>query len=284
MYHRSVYCLLIIFTLAGNTFATQADQNMNLEQSVCGLKEPILFWLWSTLAGWPDKGRLAGLQNVEDIAFATKDGRTLRGYRLGAAVHAGHDQAPTAKGYLLILQGNAMLADQIIGEFKPYADAGYDVYIYDYRGYGRSEGKRRLKAMVSDYQEIITQLNSTSNQGRFVYAMSFGGIVMLDALKSPLELDRIVIDSTPSRLSNRGCPKDYDPLNHLPADCADFMFIVGLRDSVIPPAMSREMVEKAQHCGATVVRDAEFAHPFMDYSSSVHHRRMEMVEQFLLQR
>ena len=44
-----------------------------------------------------------------------------------------------ARGYLLVVQGNAMLADQIITHFDPFARSGYDVYIFDYRGYGRSE-------------------------------------------------------------------------------------------------------------------------------------------------
>ena len=257
---------------------------MNLEQSVCGLKEPIIFWLWSSQAGSADKGRLVDLHNIEDIAFTTKDNRILRGYLLKATANTQQSETATAKGYLLVLQGNAMLADQIIGEFKRYAQAGYDVYIYDYRGYGRSQGKRRLKAIVSDYQEIIAQLNASSYQERLVLAMSFGGIVLLDGWDAPFELDRIVIDSTPRRLSDHGCPVDYDPLNHLPADCSNFMFIVGQKDNVIPSAMSREMVEKAKQQGATIVRDAEFAHPFMDHNWSVHQRRMDMIEQFLLQR
>ena len=118
------------------------------EVSVCGLQEPVMFWLWSRLAGSPDAGRLAGLPHVEDIAFETRDGRTLRGYRLMATDGEGQRVAP--KGYLLVMQGNAILADRILDEFTPFSAAGLDVFIYDFRGYGRSGGRRRLKAIVSD--------------------------------------------------------------------------------------------------------------------------------------
>jgi alpha/beta superfamily hydrolase len=255
---------------------------MKLEERVCGVKEPFIFWLWSNAAGRPNSKRLDGLDNVKDIAYKTKDGRTLRGYQLTAR-EIKPAQENKAKGFLLVLQGNAILADQILTDFSRYAQAGYDVYIYDYRGYGRSEGKRRLKAMVSDIKEIINYLSAKSYKRRLVYAMSFGGILLLDALDANMKLDKVIIDSTPSRLSNYGCPKDYDPINHLPKECSNFMFITGQRDRVVTTSMAKDIVMKAQQCDAKIIRDAEFAHPFMDADFSVHQRRMKTIEQFLLQ-
>lgn len=280
-----LYTLIIIygFLVSGWVFADQDEEDLNLEQSVCGLKEPFIFWMWSSQAGWPDTNRLAGLGNVEDISFKTVDGRILRGYQLKAEIHNEHMQTAVPKGYLLVLQGNAMLADQILADFRRFAIAGYDVYIYDYRGYGRSDGKRRLKAMINDYQEIISTLNSLAYKQRLIYAMSFGGIVLLNGIDNMVKLDRIVIDSTPSRLSDYGCPEKYDPINYIPFNCQNCMFIVGMRDHVVSPSMSRDIVYKAQQRGATVVRDAEFMHPFMDFSLTVRQRRMRMIEQFLLQ-
>jgi hypothetical protein len=129
------------------------QQSSSLEQSICGLKEPFVFWLWSSAAGEASAARLAQVANVEDVAITSSDGRILRGYKLKAS----HAQAGKAlpRGYLLVIQGNAMLADQIITHFDPFARLGYDVYIFDYRGYGRSEGKRRLKAILNDYRQII---------------------------------------------------------------------------------------------------------------------------------
>ncbi|NNG13484.1 MAG: hypothetical protein HKM88_09570 [Halobacteria archaeon] len=267
---------------SGFTSAGLEDGDMKLEQSVCGLQEPFMFWLWSGMAGSPNADRLSGLRNVEDIAFETKDNRLLRGYRLKAT--GGEGQVTSPKGYLLVMQGNAILADQIIEEFTPYSSAGFDVYIYDFRGYGRSGGKRRLKAIVSDYVEILAALNLSGYKQQFVYAMSFGGVAFLDGFESHARLDRIIVDSTPSRLSDYGCPSEYDPVNHLPEDCSHFLLIVGENDRVVPPSMSQVLVEAAQHRGAQLLRDAAFGHPFMDYDRSVHRRRMQAIEEYLLKK
>lgn len=282
MWFRTYLCLLLISSLTACASAEQGDHTMNLEQSVCGLKEPLLFWLWSSQAGSPDENRLKGSSNVVDISFKSADGRVLRGYRLAADTGSYKPQTSRPKGYLLVIQGNAMLADQILAEFRSYADAGYDVYIYDYRGYGRSEGKRRIRAIVNDYKNIISSLDTESYDQKLVYAMSLGGIVLLDALTDEIKLDRVVIDSSPSRLSAYGCPENYDPIKHLPSDCSNFLFIAGERDRVVTLEMSQEMLEEAQQRGARVLIDPEYSHPFMDSSWAVHQRRMSTVEKFML--
>jgi alpha/beta superfamily hydrolase len=266
----SIYCAA--------TFAEMSEPN--LEEHVCGLKEPVAFWFWSIAAGQPDSSRLAHLQNVEDISLTTQDQRVLRGYVLRAGSPA-NDPVST-KGYLLVVQGNATLADQILGNFAGFADSGLDVYIFDYRGYGRSEGKRRLKAIVSDYREIIEHLNSLQYPAQRFYGMSFGGIVVLNALKSRLGDYRVVIDSTPSRLSDYGCPEIYDPARNLPERAANHLMIIGLKDHVVTPTQSKELIRIAEDRGAAILQDPEFSHPFMDQKLSAHQRRMQTVKGFLL--
>jgi alpha/beta superfamily hydrolase len=164
-----------------------------------------------------------------------------------------------------------------------FSRAGFDVYIFDYRGYGRSQGKRRLKAILSDYREIIRHLDSRPYSTRLFYGMSFGGIVLLDALKSRANDELVVIDSTPSRLSDYGCPKEYDPVENLPLDSSHLLFVVGLKDRVVKPAMSRELVELAKTRGASILIEPEMTHPFMDRNMLVHSRRISAVKSFLLQ-
>ena len=248
---------------------------MDLETSVCGFKEPFLFWLWSNAAGAADASRLAGLTGIEDVSIKTGDQRQLLGYRLAS-------RQASPRGYLLVLQGNAILADQLIGEFDAYAKAGYDVYMFDYRGYGRSQGKRRLKAIVSDVRDIINAINAKPYARHLVYAFSFGGIVLLDADVAKLDLHRVVIDSSPSRLSDHGCPLQYDPIEHLPKDCSNFLFIAGQRDTVVTPAMSNDLLKQAKACRAKVNKESKFAHPFMDADHVQHLQRMKSIKEFLL--
>ena len=267
---------LVLLTVHGSV-CYAGQQSSSLEQSICGLKEPFVFWLWSSAAGEASAARLAQVANVEDIAIASSDGRILRGYKLKAThAQAGKD---LPRGYLLVVQGNAMLADQIITHFDQFARLGYDVYIFDYRGYGRSEGKRRLKAILNDYRQIIQQLDSQSYQRRAFYGMSFGGVVLLDALQHQTGNMSVVIDSTPSRLSDYGCPATHDPVNNLPRDTGNTLVIAGTKDQVVKPGTSRELLELAEDRGATVLRDPAWGHPFMDNHTQ---QRLEAVRQFLL--
>ena len=273
-----VLILMVTMTCSLSKAAERADYR--LEEAVCGLKEPFVFWLWNRAAGVPDDSRLIHERAIESVSLKTRDNRLLRGYRFRAV--AANGMPLKAKGYLLVTQGNAMLADQIIGSFRNSSRLGYDVYVFDYRGYGRSEGKRRLRAMVSDYGEIIMHLNSLPYRQRRYYGMSFGGIVLLSALKDSDHGKRVVIDSTPSRLSNYGCPDGYDPVNNLPQDSSDFLFIAGDRDPVVKTESSRELLEQAQRAGASILRDPQFSHPFMDSNPQHHKRRRQAVESFLL--
>lgn len=109
----------------------------DLESSVCGvLREPLAFWQFRWVAGAPDARRIRSIREIERLSFTTLDGRELGGYKLRAA---------NPRGYLLVAQGNAMLADQIMGVLEFFRNSGLDVYAYDYRGYGLSEGKSRSR-------------------------------------------------------------------------------------------------------------------------------------------
>jgi alpha-beta hydrolase superfamily lysophospholipase len=265
----------VILTLGYRTMAFVKKDETDLEESVCGsLREPLAFWSFRRMAGTARPDRLSSLRDIERLSFITRDGRRLGGYKLRAA-------APW--GYLLVAQGNAMLVDQIASELQFFRTLGLDLYLYDYRGYGLSEGKSRLKALISDYQEIVAALNTQGYRRRLLYGISMGGIILLDAVGAEGDYDAAVIDSSPSRISPLGCPEHYDPVNHLPLDASRIMIIAGARDHVVSPGEMKELIAQAQDRGAQVRLDPEFAHPFQDSAYAIHRRRFQAVADFLAQ-
>jgi hypothetical protein len=243
------------------------------ETSVCGfLREPLAFWLFRRAAGSPDAQRVAGIRDIERIHFETLDKRTLGGYRLRAK--------GKPRGYLLVAQGNAMLADQIMGELQIFRDRGFDVYVYDYRGYGLSGGSSRLKAIISDYREIVAHLNRQNYPRGALYGMSMGGVVLLNAVGARGDFSALVVDSSPSRISHLGCPGDFDPVNHLPADCSRLQLIIGERDRVVWPAEMEELMIAIRNRGGKVLERLDYAHPFQD-APDVHRRRLQEVADFI---
>ena len=139
---------LVLATTSGSSIAAETE---NLEESVCGsIKEPFAFWMWSGAAGKPDPETTKRFPNAEPLEHKTRDGRILRGYKLKSTL-----PGAAVVGSVLVAQGNAMLADQLLSSLEAFSKVGIEVYVFDYRGYGRSEGERRLKAIVSDYQELF---------------------------------------------------------------------------------------------------------------------------------
>ena len=266
------YLILIALLTAG--CATASDR----ESSVCGLKEPLLFWLWSSAAPKPDKSRVKRIRYVHNVKFKTSDNKILNGYRYRAHTKQGGEIL--AKGYILIALGNAMIADQMIQYFKMFAEKSYDVYVYDYRGYGSSEGKRRLKAFIEDYKEIIVSLNQKYDR-HMLYGISLGGAVIMNVIGAGVGYDAAVIDSCPSRFSPYGCPEKIDPINNLPEDASKIFVITGQEDQVLKQNMTSELRIAAKKNKAKVFDGKEYAHPFMDKSLEIRLERLEKVIQFL---
>jgi alpha/beta superfamily hydrolase len=266
--------LLLIAWAASGTMAAWAQEG-DVESAVCGsIREPFMFWLWRSMAGSPDPKRVEYIKDLQQIRFKTRDNKELGGYRLVAA---------SPKGYLLVAQGNAMLADQLVADLQVFRDLGLDVYIFDYRGYGISKGKSRLAAIVADYVEIVSHLNTLGYAKRLLYGISMGGVVLLNSSGLGPVYTRLVVDSSPSRISDLGCPERYDPVAHLPEDSSRIMIISGAKDQVVGPWQMDELIRVAGSRGGRVVRDNEFAHPYQDLSGANHRRRQKEIAAFLVQ-
>lgn len=240
------------------------------EKTICGsVQERFVFWLWSSLAPVPDQDRALVSPLVESAEFATSDGKVLRGYKYNSHNTAKEKALP--KGYLLMALGNAMIADQIIGSMEYISAQGYDVYVFDYRGYGNSDGKRRINAIIEDYKEIIPFLN-TQYDRHLLYGISLGGAVVMNAIGAGVQYDLAVIDSSPSRFSGHGCPESIDPINNLPEDASKLLVITAKRDQVLKPAMTTPLRAEAKKRGAKVL-NGDFAHPYMDSDPNAHRKR-----------
>lgn len=66
----------------------------------------------------------------------------------GARLHALHLQLPQPKGIVFFLHGNAGHLQGWFGAAALYRQAGYDVFMPDYRGYGKSSGHIQSEAQL----------------------------------------------------------------------------------------------------------------------------------------
>lgn len=140
--------------------------------------ERLLFFPVPGLAATPARAELG----FDDVFFETEDGLTLHGWWIPTEVEP-------ALGHVLLFHGNAGNIGHRVLHAELLTDAGFDVFVFDYRGFGRSEG---APSEVGTHRDARAALRATLQRpgvrpDRIVYlGVSLGGAVALAlAVESP---------------------------------------------------------------------------------------------------
>ena len=105
-------------------------------------------------------------QEIEEYNIETRDGATINGLRF---------RAENPKGVVFYLKGNSK-SIKGWGKFAvDFTRHGYDVIMVDYRGFGKSTGRRTQKAVKRDMQVIYNKLkDKVSEKYIILYGRSMG--------------------------------------------------------------------------------------------------------------
>jgi uncharacterized protein len=143
-----------------------------------------LFYPTKQLASFPDR---AGL-GFKDIFFKAADNVELNGWFI---------PWKDAKYTILFSHGNAGNISHRIEKLKFFNKLGYNVFIFDYEGYGKSQGKPSEKNLYRDVTAAYGYLLSSGiTQEQIIgYGESIGGAVIVD-LASRKSIKAIILDST----------------------------------------------------------------------------------------
>lgn len=129
----------------------------------------------------------------EDLLFDTPDGVRLHGWFLRP------NGEP--RGTVLFLHGNAENISTHVGSVLWLAVEGYQVFLFDYRGYGKSGGTPGMEGIHVDAQAAIERLFRMDGVDRdrvVVFGQSLGGAVAVHAVAHSPHRDRIralILDS-----------------------------------------------------------------------------------------
>ena len=205
------------------------------------------------------------LSAAESVWFHSGDGTRLHGWFIPAENRA---TAPT----VLHLHGNAGNVESHVWFTEYLPPAGFNLFIIDYRGYGRSEGSaRRRGPLIADGHAALDTLLGRPDIDRSrigLYGQSLGGAIALNVMADRTELRAAVIESpfaswrdiaanavggdspgSVSRMLARLFIKDGDrPLDAVTRIKRPILLIHGTADGTIPASHSRRLAE----AGSTV--------------------------------
>jgi fermentation-respiration switch protein FrsA (DUF1100 family) len=131
--------------------------------------------------------------SFEDVAIMTSDGLRLHGWYV---------PAPNARGTLLFCHGNAGNISHRIDSIEIFHNLGLSVLIYDYRGYGQSEGGLSIPGVTLDALAAwkwLTEERSVPSEKIVVFGRSLGGAVAMELMRHVIPR-ALILESTFSSL------------------------------------------------------------------------------------
>ncbi len=189
--------------------------------------------------------------NYEEIAFLATDGIRLNGWLV-----PGRAQAPV----VLFCMGNAGNISHRLDTLQLLHDLGVAVFIFNYRGYGLSEGKASESGTYHDIAGALEFLvkRDWPSERTIIFGRSLGAAIGLEAaLRSPPA--GLIMESAFTSIHAMGqyhyplinrllgwlIGAKYDNLEKISSLESPLLLIHGSQDTICPPRMAEELFARA---------------------------------------
>ncbi len=176
----------------------------------------------------------------------------------GAKLQAWFVKASSSAPVVIFCHGNAGNISHRLAKIKLLNSIGLSVFIFDYRGYGRSSGKPSEKGMYFDAEAAYDWLVSKNipREKIIFYGESIGSAVAVELalrrgpaaliLESPFlsirEMAKKVLPGVPDILL---CAWKYDNLAKLPKISSPILVLHSRHDEMVPFGMGVKLFEAA---------------------------------------
>jgi len=186
-------------------------------------------------------------------------------------LNALHFTVDQPKGVILYFHGNRGNLTRWGEIVVPFTQFGYDVLVMDYRGFGKSTGKRNQSLLISDAQLFFDWCKERyGREGIVLYGRSLGtGLAAY--LAGRFEVDQVILETPyyslaeaaqrfypiyPSRLALRYNFKSY---KYLETATSPITIIHGTEDSVVPYEQGKALSEhlKGQKVNMVTIEGGE---------------------------
>jgi fermentation-respiration switch protein FrsA (DUF1100 family) len=188
--------------------------------------------------------------NAEDCFFSTSGGLKLHGwlFRVGKP-----------KATLLWCHGNAGNITHRLDNISKLLPLGINIFIFDYRGYGKSEGSPSEKGIYNDAiaaYDYLTHEQGVNSSSIIIFGRSLGAIVATHLAANRL-CRGLIVESGFS--SSRDMAKElfpflplhfflrskFDAMSMISRIHIPLLFIHGTNDNTVPINLGRKLFERA---------------------------------------
>ncbi len=219
----------------------------------------LVFFAQSHLIYFPEIGRdlIATPEQVglvyESVEITTADNETLHGWFMPAPA------ATAAKGTVLFFHGNAGNISYRLDYLAMLVGLGYDTFIFDYRGYGRSSGSPSESGTHLDAQaawHYLTVTKGVPSARVVLFGESLGGavaawlaahekpgaLVLASTFTSVPDMAAKIYPFLPTRLLSRF---EYNTLEYLRSVTCPVFIAHSPQDDIVPFEQGRALFQAA---------------------------------------
>ena len=223
----------------------------------------------------------ATLPGARIVTISTDDGLTLTGWFLAPP-------APTAA--VLVLNGNAGNRADRAPLARALADRGYEVLLFDYRGYGGNVGSPSEEGLALDAAAALAALAEVATADRLILVgESLGAAVAARlavetpptalVLRSPFpSLEAVAAVHYPYLPTRMLLWDRYDTLRPVSTIKVPILVVAGSADRIVPTHLSRAVYEAASvDAHWALIEDADHNDPALSFGQPL----LDAIDRFL---
>jgi len=195
----------------------------------------------------------------EDVVFRARDGTGLHGWFIpGRTPSSGGGQPPATILFLHGVAGNISHRAENAAALHAQLDA--HVFLFDYRGYGRSSGEPDEEGTYLDAEaafDVLCQRSDLDSHRIILFGHSLGGAIAIElASRLGPRVCGLVVESTFTSardlarlmfpiVPENAVPDVYNSLAKIPQVRTPLMVTHAEQDELLPPDMGRALYESA---------------------------------------
>lgn len=187
---------------------------------------------------------------AEDCFFVTTDSVRLHGWFF---------RVDNAKATLLWCHGNAGNITHRLDNISKLLPLGIDVFIFDYRGYGKSEGQPSEEGIYNDAlaaYDYLTRMRGVDSSSVILFGRSLGavvaiqvaakrtcrGLIVESGFSSAKDMARELFSVVPVHLF---LESKFDAISKISAIHVPVLFVHGTNDRTVPIHLGKKLFEQA---------------------------------------